>query len=209
MTCGAGFVSTVTDAGGHYSLIVPAGTGRILKATIGTSSLSASVDVTPDPTIVKDFPLTHTPVTYWVSTAGSDSNNGLSPTTAWQHIDHGDCMGLLLPGDTVRVKGGVYVPRTGNNANLIEYCFGTPGKPITYANVAGESVSISFPGSDWSSAGFQLGGGVHDIVIGGFAISGCPTGILSGLNGGDPYISANIEVKNCEFSGHTVAGILL
>ena len=42
--------------------------------------------------------------TYYVSTAGSDSNNGLSATTAWRHVQY--AANHVGSGDTVNILGG-------------------------------------------------------------------------------------------------------
>jgi hypothetical protein len=43
---------------------------------------------------------------YYVSTGGSDSNNGLSTTTAWRHIQY--AANNVTAGDTVNIMGGTY-----------------------------------------------------------------------------------------------------
>jgi hypothetical protein len=64
--------------------------------------------------------------TYWVSTTGSDSNPG-TEAAPWKTLQH--TVGLLSPGDTVRVKAGSY-------AGFVYGWDGEPGgtaqAPITY-----------------------------------------------------------------------------
>ncbi|MHB1565592.1 MAG: right-handed parallel beta-helix repeat-containing protein [Acidiferrobacter sp.] len=43
---------------------------------------------------------------YYVSTTGSDGNNGLSPQTAFQTIQH--AIEAVAPGDTIELMGGTY-----------------------------------------------------------------------------------------------------
>lgn len=52
---------------------------------------------------------------YYVSPSGSDANNGLSPTSAWQTIQHGiDNFVLGSTGTTIHVLSGTYSATTPN-----------------------------------------------------------------------------------------------
>lgn len=73
--------------------------------------------------------------TYFVDSAGSDSNNGTAPGTPWQHlskINHSS----LRPGDSVLlIRGGVWreqltVPGSGSSGNPITFgAYGTGARP--------------------------------------------------------------------------------
>jgi len=47
---------------------------------------------------------------YYVLPSGDDDSNGLDSTTAWLSIDNGDQKELLVPGDTVNILPGTYLP---------------------------------------------------------------------------------------------------
>ena len=62
-------------------------------------------------------PLTASAPTYYVSTSGNNSNNGLTATTAWRNIQY--AANYVQAGDTVQVLGGIYnelvnIPTSGS-----------------------------------------------------------------------------------------------
>ncbi len=78
--------------------------------------------------------------TYYVTTTGSDTNDGLTIPTAWATIDNGDRNSLLNAGDLVLVEPGTYSPAIqkvttddlpGWNVSF-RHSSGTAGNPITY-----------------------------------------------------------------------------
>lgn len=72
---------------------------------------------------------------YYVSTAGSDSNNGTSLSTPFKTIQK--AASVAQAGDSVTVRGGTY-RETVTPANS-----GTAANPITYQAYPGENVTIS------------------------------------------------------------------
>ncbi|MBO7392711.1 MAG: hypothetical protein J6U98_00755, partial [Abditibacteriota bacterium] len=52
--------------------------------------------------------------TYYVSPTGKDTNNGLTPQTAFASINAADSKGLLVPGDRVEVMSGTYNLKEAN-----------------------------------------------------------------------------------------------
>jgi hypothetical protein len=63
-------------------------------------------------------------VNYYVSTTGNDLNDGLTPSTAWQHIYFAASNSNLLPGDVVNILAGTYnetivITRSGNSSSNI------------------------------------------------------------------------------------------
>ncbi|UCE24992.1 MAG: right-handed parallel beta-helix repeat-containing protein [Candidatus Zixiibacteriota bacterium] len=48
--------------------------------------------------------------TYYVSTTGSDLNDGSSPELAWASIEHGDTSSQIQPGDIINILPGTYYP---------------------------------------------------------------------------------------------------
>ena len=71
---------------------------------------------------------------YYVSTTGSDSNNG-SISTPWLTIQYG--VSQLTPGDTLNVKAGTY------NGKIDLTISGTVGQEITVRNYNNDNVIIS------------------------------------------------------------------
>lgn len=79
---------------------------------------------------------TGTAKTYYVSTSGSDSNNG-SSNTPFKTIAY--AVSKMVPGDTTYVQGGVY------NEKLIRFSrSGTESAPIRLLNAPGQSPVIDF-----------------------------------------------------------------
>jgi hypothetical protein len=68
---------------------------------------------------------------YFVSPNGNDSNNGTSVSSAWRTIAKAN--GVLVAGDTLRLRGGEYV-----NDPIAPKNSGKSGAPITYAGYDGE-----------------------------------------------------------------------
>jgi len=75
--------------------------------------------------------------TYYVSTAGSNSNNGLSEATAWGTIAYG--VSQMVAGDTTYVMNGTY-----NEGVILFDTSGTQAAPITLINYPGHSPKIVF-----------------------------------------------------------------
>jgi hypothetical protein len=72
--------------------------------------------------------------TYYVSTAGRDSNAGTSLSAPFLTIDH--CAQVATAGSTCLIEGGIY-HETVTPANS-----GTAGNPITFAPYDGQSVTV-------------------------------------------------------------------
>lgn len=81
------------------------------------------------------------PKTYYISLTGSNSNDGLSPSTAWRTLTY--AVGLSSPvvaGDVIYEKGGNY-----GNENIVFEKNGLPGSPITvigYKTTPGDSPAL-------------------------------------------------------------------
>ena len=84
--------------------------------------------------------------TYWVSTTGSDKNDGRTADTAFRTI--AKAASVVRPGDVVYIRGGVY--REYLTADKWKTS-GQPGKPITIMGAPGENVIID--GSDRKNSG--------------------------------------------------------
>lgn len=78
--------------------------------------------------------------TYYVSTTGSNSNDGLTESTPKRTITH--CVSLMVAGDTCLVRGGTY-----STESTIQFgVTGTAAAPIRLANYPGETPII-----DWGT----------------------------------------------------------
>jgi hypothetical protein len=133
--------------------------------------------------------------TYYVSSTGSDSNNGLSPLTPWQTITKVNAH-TFVPGDTIlfltgnTFSGAIYVPQNS----------GTAANPVTFGSYGTGQATISS-----SSFGFY----VYDtsgVIVDNLTITG--SSALSAGDGGvefyaDNGLYANIQVNNCNISGFT------
>jgi hypothetical protein len=81
---------------------------------VAPSPMGLSQTATPTPLTGSSIPLgsalvtpgAGTGQTYYVATTGSDSNNGLSPQTAFQTIQH--AIEAVGPGGTIEIMGGTY-----------------------------------------------------------------------------------------------------
>ncbi|MCB0429230.1 MAG: T9SS type A sorting domain-containing protein [Flavobacteriales bacterium] len=133
--------------------------------------------------------------TYYVNTAGSNSNSGLSEGNAWRTITFAAGYNSpVRPGDIVYVKAGNY------GAEYVSFIQnGTSGSPITfegYTNVPGDAPDLNFSMGDALDAsvmplldggnrangkiGMNLAGGHSYIVIKNFQITNYSYGVNSG-----------------------------
>lgn len=75
--------------------------------------------------------------TYYVSTTGSDSNDGLTVSTTKRTVSH--CVSIMVAGDTCYVRGGTY------NETLVRFSrSGSSTLPIILMNYPGEAPVIDF-----------------------------------------------------------------
>jgi len=76
---------------------------------------------------------------YYVNVStGNDSNNGLSPANAWKTIQKS--FDLATPGSTVIISKGIYHEQLSLNVS------GTPGNPILFTAIPGDTVVIDGTG---------------------------------------------------------------
>ncbi|OQX88650.1 hypothetical protein B6D60_01640 [candidate division KSB1 bacterium 4484_87] len=91
---------------------------------------------------------------FYVSTAGNDNNDGLSPQTAWRTIDH--AISQIGAGDTIQVLTGNYgnftVNKSGRNAN-----------PIVISGIGAEQVTVQ---------GIEIGKNVQFVTITDMTVQG-------------------------------------
>jgi hypothetical protein len=86
--------------------------------------------------------------TYYVSTSGNNSNNGLSTTTAWRNVQY--AANRVAAGDTVNILGGVY----NETVNIPASGSATAGY-IAFQNYSGQTATID--GTGLSVPGGQYG----------------------------------------------------
>jgi parallel beta-helix repeat protein len=103
---------------------------------------------------------------YFVSGVGNDTNNGLSPSTAFRNIQM--AADTVLPGDTVFVMNGLYVSSDSNDNAVNIRRKGTSTQWIIFKNYANHTPKVFFFG--WGGFAFQAGSAY--IEINGFEIQG-------------------------------------
>ncbi len=83
------------------------------------------------------LPLSAQATTYYVSTSGSNSNNGTDVSTPFLTVAY--CVSTMVAGDTCYVRAGTY------NESVIRFGrSGTSSAPITLMNYPGEAPKIDF-----------------------------------------------------------------
>ena len=98
------------------------------------------------PGVTKPPTVTASAKRYYVSDAlGTDANTGLSSSSPFKTINAGQ--NAALPGDTVFIMNGTYVPAT--TIQLLKS--GTAEKYITYKAYAGHTPKFAFSGSFWNA----------------------------------------------------------
>lgn len=165
---------------------------RTLTVTVPTfgagtiSTVTVSDPVNGDDTF---FPYLHTTQTYYVSTAGSDSNNGTSPSTPWRTIFKAMDVVDAITVTEVRVAGGVYLEADTAVWNGVALSCGwdagfTARDPDAHITVI-----------DAQNTGFAArSAGIQSAEI----IDGCTlaNGFRDGLGGGGVVVSADSMIVN-------------
>jgi len=126
---------------------------------------------------------------YFVSATGSDTNDGLSPTSAFQSI--GKAASLAGPGDVVNIMPGTYAERVAV-ANS-----GTADAPVTFRATGDGEVVITDTGEEggsWAAKRAFLVEGREYVVIDGLTFRDCHAWIAL-------WDSNHCTVQNCTFDG--------
>ncbi|MBI2842241.1 MAG: carboxypeptidase regulatory-like domain-containing protein [Armatimonadetes bacterium] len=124
---------------------------------------------------------------FYVSTTGSDSNDGLTPGAAWATIDKGDRDAILNAGDRVLIEAGTYSPSAGV---VLANQAGTAPNPIIYQAEGDVIVNRSLtPGA----AAVEVDGPAGYLVLDGLQMKGGEYGLVVNNSVGN-------EVKNCRIS---------
>ncbi len=211
VTVRVGDLEAVTGTDGTYSLTVRRGTYHVSVDISDNRDVSDPYDITlvGGDEAVCDFTLTYNPKTYYVSTTGNDSKDGLTPATAWKNINRGDRTQSLYPGDTVIVLPGTY---TGDTKEMTGYyeprygyrliqCAGREGKPITY-KAQGNVTIINTLCDAAASVSKCISICTEWIVLDGFKLTGACCGV------GIDYYGSNSVIQNCEFYDFTPTDII-
>ena len=127
-------------------------------------------------------------VFYVDGTAGNDTWNGQTPSTAWRMIQR--AKNMLAAGQMVLIRGGIY-HEYGSIARS-----GTPDNPIIFKAYPGELVIMN--GSGFSSPeAFNFGGGASNIVIDGIHFMGYGETIY--FRGSNSNISLlNLDIRDAD-----------
>ncbi|MBQ2682584.1 MAG: hypothetical protein IJG02_01775, partial [Thermoguttaceae bacterium] len=94
---------------------------------------------------------------YYLDPAGSDANDGTSPETAWQTLEHIKYSGLVQPGDRVLLKrGGLWrghldAPSGTPEAPIYYGPYGEGEKPTIYSSVDLTDPDLWIPPEEGSS----------------------------------------------------------
>ena len=115
------------------------------------STVTCTVTMSANTTVTANYTAPVASVTYYVSGSGNDSNDGLTPATAFLTLQH--AAGLTQPGAIVYVMNGTYTNSCPSCTVLDIAIPGTPSAWITYQAYPGQSPVISFNG--WEGIFFE------------------------------------------------------
>ena len=115
------------------------------------STVTCTVTMSANTTVTANYTAPVASVTYYVSGSGNDSNDGLTPATAFLTLQH--AAGLTQPGAIVYVMNGTYTNSCPSCTVLDISIPGTPSAWITYQAYPGQSPVISFNG--WEGIFFE------------------------------------------------------
>jgi hypothetical protein len=178
---------------------------RIGAVAVLFSSALASL-----PAAGRQSPSSASPVDRYVSTAGSDANDG-SPQHPWATITHAGS--LAKPGMTIHIAPGIYTEAvdtssSGSAKNRISYVSDTPGGAIiiptgqygfAWKNTGNYSNIIGFEIAGTRCGGIGLGGSFQSAISNNVhnTAAGCNTSDGgSGINDYDYKTQANDILKN-------------
>jgi hypothetical protein len=147
-------------------------------------------------------------VTYYVSPSGSDSNSGLSPSTAWQTIAHVNAQ-TYVAGTHVLFQGGqTFAGAVAlGTANYSGVTPPTSGNPLTISSYSTGQATITPTGADAINL-LNIG----NIVVENLILTGDGTANHNGVNvtvDGTAGAVANITAQNLTITNFGRSGILL
>lgn len=145
------------------------------------------------------LPIVASGPTYYVDTAGSDSNDGLTQATAWQTITKVNAQSFIIPGTSVKFKGGQTVTGTIVPNN---------GASITIGSYGTGQATISSAGNNGITIQNKAGVTVRDLIVLGNGIA-TNTGhgiFFDNSQAGNTKLTG-INIINCTVSGYGKNGI--
>lgn len=173
------------------------------------------------------------PRTFYVSAAGSDAADGLTPATAWATVAKvNSSQGSFLPGDYILFRRGdtftgtmLYITTAGTDGRPITYgAYGAGARPVINMttnssiyvdNIGGvgiTSITVTGGGSSFTSFGgityFTNTGRKNNIFIEDCDVSGFQHGIsIGGSTGTDGY--NGVRVNNCDLHDNRDTGMFM
>jgi hypothetical protein len=159
------------NQGTAVTLVAPATVGgNSFSSWSGCSSASTvtcQVTISADTTVIALYSAPVSTLAYYVSGSGNDSNDGLTPATAFRTLQH--AANLTQPGNTVYVMNGSYTNNLCATCDVLDiYNPGTPGNWITYKAYPGQTPIISFNG--WEGIAFWYSAAY--VEVNGFTVIG-------------------------------------
>lgn len=246
----------VTTAGATSATVMTSYTLRVNGPTashvthlaVSTRALTALNNATEDPAAYGDnvtpngtaamtiaIPMTPVAQTYFVSTAGNDSNNGITTGTSWKTLGPINSK-TVLPGDTFKFNGGDTFSGSGL---FIQNVASTQASPVTLDSYGTGRATISSPVGSTGCFIYKMGGCViqnlnftgpgvatankdgvsfyndaaGSVVYPYIRITGCTvTGFVNGIAiGGGSGTSgySDVRVTNCDCNANSKNGITM
>jgi hypothetical protein len=179
--------------------VVPTKAPTIAPSNISTSTPTAS-------------PTPLTPATYFVSTTGSDGNNGMSLANAWRTIQH--AVNTMPSGESVQVESGTYaehvtIVRDGVTVQADPNATSAPvvqGFTITADNVTVDGFEITFQNNSTPGGyGVYLHGASNAVVENNYIHDLCHDGVrFDSTDSSDQVL--NNRIVHAQESGITIDG---
>ena len=115
------------------------------------STVTCNVTLNANMTVTANYAVPVAGVTFYVSGSGSDSNDGLTTSTAFLTLQHAES--VTQPGDTVYAMNGTYTNSCSGCDVLDITTPGTANSWITFKAYPGQTPTISFNG--WAGVFFE------------------------------------------------------
>jgi hypothetical protein len=130
------------------------------------STVTCNVTLNADMTVTANYTVPVAGMSYYVSGSGSDSNDGLTTSTAFLTLQHAES--VTQPGDTVYAMNGTYTNSCAGCDVLDITIPGTASSWITFKAYPGQTPTISFNG--WAGVFFESTAAY--IEVNGFTVVG-------------------------------------
>lgn len=167
-----GSYAATTAADGSYEIIVGEDATAILKASKqGCFPASVEVAYGIGQTVTQNLAITvrEGSATFYVnSNTGNDSNDGLTPETAWATFHAAASSGLLTPGDTVILEGyfnGLTISGINGTADAYITIKASDNGAEVYVNDGATTVNVT-TSNYIKIEGFDISGGTRGMNLG-------------------------------------------